>query len=55
MIKWLELAKFAELHRWLVVDKATTENEDYIQFLTPAGQKIIVWFKPDGSVERIYP
>ncbi len=55
MITPIELARFAEKYDWLVVDKKETAEEDYIRFLTPAGQKVVVQFTEDGTIKSIYP
>lgn len=55
MIKAVELAKFAEKHGWIVIDKEETKDEDYIRWLTPSGQKVFVVFNEDGSILKVYP
>lgn len=55
MIKAIELAQFAEKNGWIVIDKEETKTNNYIRYLTPSGQRILVQFSEDGSVESVYP
>ncbi len=53
MITTVELARFAEKCGWIIVDQAKNELDNYIQYLTPSGQKVLVRFNEDGSIDRI--
>ena len=53
MITAFELAKYAGENKWIVIDKGKDGIDGYIQFLTPAGKKVLVRFYEDGSVKEI--
>jgi hypothetical protein len=55
VITAIELAKFAASHGWIVIEKNESEDENFIRYLTPAGQRVLVEFNQDGSVSRVYP
>lgn len=55
MIKAIELAKFAEKHGWIVIDKEEAKEDNFIRYLTPSGNKVIVEFNEEGGIERVYP
>lgn len=51
MIEAIKLAKFAEKNEWIVIEK----GDDFIRYLTPSGQRVLVEFFQDGSIQRVYP
>lgn len=53
MIKAVELARFAEKNSWIVVDKGDDAGDNYIRFLTPQGNIVLVRFYEDGSVHKV--
>ena len=55
MLKALELAKFAEKNGWIVIEKEEGKDDDYIRFLTPSGQRVLVQFSSDGQISNVYP
>ncbi len=55
MVTAVELAKFAEKNGWIMIEKNEKVNDNFIRYLTPSGQRVIVEFHEDGSIMRIYP
>lgn len=55
MITRLQFVKFAEESGWIVIEKGEKPLDNFFRYLTPSGQKVLVEFKEDGSIQRIYP
>jgi len=53
MIKAVELARFAEKNGWIVVAKGDEAGNNFIRFLTPQGNTVLVQFYDDGSIDRV--
>ncbi len=54
----VEVARFAEKNRWLLIEKAGKEDlgleDDYCCYLTPQGNRVAVMFNiTDGSIKEI--
>ena len=57
MIEAVKLAQFAEKNGWIVIAQADEGDkkigDDFIQFLTPFGKRVLVKFYSDGSIRDI--
>ena len=59
LIGALELAEFAKKNNWVLTQKSDEDDleigDDYICYLTPQGNRVLVRFWADGSIKEIIP
>jgi len=52
-----EIGKFAEKNNWIVINQSDKDDlklgDDFICFLTPQGNQVIVGYEQDGSIKKI--